>query len=75
MIEKSVRKALLEWQEIYEPMERIGFILHGFDPTIQFRCPESDRVFDLPICAVKRINAALSPNDQAETSARSRREK
>jgi hypothetical protein len=68
MMPKPVKKALREWQELYEPMEKIGFILHAFDPTIQFRCPDSNRVFDLPICAVKRINAALSPNESSSAT-------
>jgi hypothetical protein len=62
MIPKPVKKAIKEWRAITSPMEKIGFILHAFDPTIQFRCPDSNRVFDMSISAVKRINAALSPN-------------
>ena len=63
MMPKPVNKALREWRTLTAPMEKIGFILHAFDPSVQFRCPDSNRVFDMSISAVRRINAALAANE------------
>ena len=58
-IEKPVGDAIAEWRELTAPMESIGFKVHAFDPGVQFLCPESGKVMDMTISAIRRINAGL----------------
>lgn len=64
-IQKPVDDAVAEWRELTAPLESIGFQVHAFDPGVQFRCPESGRLIDMTISAIRKINAGLcKENDE-----------
>jgi hypothetical protein len=65
--QKPMEEAIAEWRELTAPMESIGLIVHAFDPSVQFRCPDSGKVMDMTISTIRRINAAISRNNDQTT--------
>lgn len=59
-----IGEALEQWKELYSPLEEAGFILHGFSPGVSFVCPDSKKLIQLTVPAVRRINRCLGKTGQ-----------
>ena len=64
----DVNEYLAEWHRLIDPLQSIGFRVHGFDPgfMVSDRSVTGGNCFDLPTWAAKRIVRIINKNKEEE---------
>jgi hypothetical protein len=58
---RPIDEAVAEWNELFAPLEAIGFHLMSFDPGVRFWCPDpKDGTVSIPVNALRTLNEALT---------------
>jgi hypothetical protein len=60
--QKLSSQAMIEWYTLANPLEELGFEIHGFDPGISFKskqCKGILSIFTISVSDLEIINKAL----------------
>jgi hypothetical protein len=61
--QKSCSQAMMEWYALANPLEELGFEIHGFDPGISFKskqCKGILAIFTISVSDLEIINKAIT---------------
>jgi hypothetical protein len=56
---KSVDVAIKEWYELFEPMQKLGFIVRAYDPGVSFSPINGRESLNISVHDLKIINKAI----------------